>query len=115
MIYDNRIGKAIDATRAKLEELNAVARDELDAAMAVDFEEHFAYQELQARSHLEGTLTTDEATIVYVALGEVGSPSNGGWASGTDLATKVVVTRLMAELLQKRLAATVTAEARAAR
>jgi hypothetical protein len=69
--------------------------------MAVEFDEHFAFQQAQARAHVEQRLTTDEAQVVYVALGEVGSQSNGGWAAGTDTATKVAVTLAMGELLRK--------------
>jgi len=67
--------------------------------MAVTFGEHFAYQNAQARAHVSGKLSTDEAQIIYIALGEVGSQDNGGWASGTDLATKVVVTLTIGQLI----------------
>jgi hypothetical protein len=76
---------------------------DLDANMAIEFDEHFAYQEAQARAHVEGKITPDEAQIVYTSLGEVGSESNGGWAAGTDLPTKVTVTMLMGELIKQRL------------
>jgi len=62
--------------------------------------EHFAFQEAQARAHASGRLTTDEAQIIYMALGATGSA--GGWAKGTDLATKVIVTEVIAELLARR-------------
>lgn len=71
----------------------------LEATLAVTFQEHFAYQNAQARAHATGVLTTEEAQVVYVALGEVGDPANGGWAADTDLATKVVVTNLMGQLI----------------
>ena len=97
----NRISTAVAAVQAKLDELTPAAVAELDAAMAVEFDEHFAYQNAQARAHASGKLSTDEAQVVYIALGEVGSTENGGWADGTSTATKVTVTRLMAELLAR--------------
>lgn len=97
----NRIATAVENVRAKLAALDADKVAALDANMAVEFDEHFAFQNAQARAHLTGKLTTDEAQIVYVALGEVGSPSNGGWAAETDTATKVAVTLVMGELLAR--------------
>jgi hypothetical protein len=97
----NRLSATVDTVRAKLADLSAEDAAKLDAEMAVDWNEHFQYQEQQARAHAAGILSTDEALIVYAALGEVGAPSNGGWASGTDTATKVAVTLLMGELLTR--------------
>lgn len=95
----NRVLNAIDAARVALTGVPAPQAADLDAAMAVTFTEHYAFQDAQARAHASAKLTTDEAQIIYGALGEVGSVANGGWAAGTDLATKVTVTRLMGELL----------------
>jgi hypothetical protein len=101
----NRLSKAIETVQGQIDErLDEAGAKALGDTLAVTFEEHFQYQQLQARAHVMGNLTTDEAQIVYVALGEVGSPENGGWAAETTLATKVVVTQLMGELLEKRLA-----------
>ena len=60
--------------------------------------EWFAFQNAQARAHVTGKLTTAEAQTIYVALGgEIMSVS--GWSSSTDLALKVTITQLMAELV----------------
>lgn len=96
----NRIAQHIASLRPRIDALTPEARASLDASMAVEAFEPFAYQEQQARAHVSGKLTADEAMIVYRALGECGSASNGGWASGTDLATKVSVTMLMGELVK---------------
>ena len=101
----NRIAAAIERIQAKLDTLEPDAVAALDANMAVEFDEHFAFQTAQARAHVEQKLTTDEALIIYRALGEVGSPDNGGWAAGTTTATKVACTTVVAELLKARLAA----------
>ncbi len=61
-------------------------------------EEHFAYQNAQARAHAMGIINTDEALTIYAALGEV--PASNGWAEGTDLASKAIITALMGELIK---------------
>lgn len=80
--------------------------DALDRSLAVDFSEHAAYQDCQAWAHATGLLTTDEALTVYHALGEVGSPDNGGWAASADVALKTTVTALMGEILPAKMRAT---------
>lgn len=99
-LTENNLTRAIAAVQERIDAADAETMSKLDDEMAVSFEEHFAFQSAQARAHAMGKLTTDEAQVIYVALGEVGSPSNGGWASGTDLATKVTVTMLMPKLLK---------------
>jgi|HubBroStandDraft_4_1064222.scaffolds.fasta_scaffold04058_5 hypothetical protein len=95
----NRVSAAIQRTRTKLATLTPEQRARLNSNMDLTFHEHFEYQNQQAQAHAMGKLSADEAMIVYRALGEVGSSKNGGWASGTDLATKIVVTQLIGELL----------------
>ena len=97
----NRIADAVERVRVKLADLEPDAVAKLDADMAVEFDEHFAFQNAQARAHVEQRLSTEEAQVVYVALGEVGSAANGGWAADTDTATKVAVTLAMGELLRR--------------
>jgi hypothetical protein len=99
MIGSNRITSSIEEIRSRMSALDEDAAAKLDANMAIDFEEHFHYQELQARSHAAGKLSTDEALVIYRALGEVGSDANGGWASGVDTATKVACTLVISELM----------------
>jgi hypothetical protein len=100
----NRVQKMIDVLSPRIDALDVDARRSLEASMAVDFADHFAYQEEQARAHASGLLSVDEAQIVYAALGEVGSDANGGWSVSTDLATKGTVTKLIGELLSRRIA-----------
>jgi hypothetical protein len=59
--------------------------------------DHFAYQTIQSHAHAAGRITTEEALVVYTALGEV--PAADGWAPGTDLATKVIVTNFLGSLV----------------
>lgn len=104
----NRIANAIETVRASIRAglkldgsgpIDPDALESLDATLALTFEERYRFQDLQAEAHARGTLSTEEASVIYRALGEVGSSGNGGWASGTDLATKVVVTEAMRALL----------------
>lgn len=99
MLAENRMSKKIAEIRERIETLDEAEREKLDATLAVEFDEHFAYQQAQARAHVSGLISTDEAQVIYTALGEVGSADNGGWAAGTDTATKVVVTLAMGELI----------------
>lgn len=72
--------------------------DRLDRTLNLTTMEWMAYQNAQARAHVVGTLATDEAQTVYMALnGEV--PTASGWADGVDLALKVTVTNLIGELI----------------
>jgi hypothetical protein len=100
----NRLTRSYEQVKERFEALDPEAQASLDREMAVSFEEHFSFQETQAWAHVSGILDTDEAQIVYVALGEVGDPGNGGWASETDTPTKVVVTLLMGQLLKMKIA-----------
>lgn len=99
----NRIANAINNLQPKIDELEPTQRLHLDTSMDVAPDEHFAYQETQARAHAEGKITPDEAMIVYAALGEVQNSNNGGWTEGTNLATKVAVTLIIGELVKSKL------------
>ena len=70
-----------------------------DESLALEFLEHFRYQQAQAEAHASGKLTTEEAMVVYRALGEEMSTTNGGWQPHVDTALKVTITNLMAQLL----------------
>lgn len=102
-LTENRLTRRYAVVKERFAALDPEAQAKLDSEMDVTFEEHFAYQQEQARAHASGILETDEALIVYAALGEVGDPENGGWSEGTDTPTKIVVTLLMGELFKARL------------
>lgn len=98
----NRVQAAIDRCRAKDVDAKDVAA--LDEKLALTSAEHFAYQQAQSRAYAEGVLSADEAHIVYMALGECCSSTNGGWSADVDTITKAVVTTLIGELLRRRTA-----------
>lgn len=98
----NIVADAVELVRGRLAELDARELAAFDAEMAVTAEEHFRFQQAQAEAHAGGYLSTEEALIIYAALGEYGSSRNGGWAAGTELATKVAVTLMMPSLILRR-------------
>lgn len=69
----------------------------LDSQLANSITEHAAMQNAQASAHALGLISTEDAQIIYLALGEVPGPD--GWAAGTDIATKVVVTQAMQQVI----------------
>lgn len=102
MVSAEKLNRMIEEVRGKLSSVDYDKLTELDSNMGIAFDEHFAYQNMQAEAHASGLLSPDAAQIVYSALGEVYNSSNGGWVT-KDLATKVVVTQLMAEILERKI------------
>lgn len=96
----NRMTEAVKDIENRLTIIDADARTKLERDLAIDFQEHFAYQTAQSRAFAMGRISQDEAQLIYASLGEIGSDSNGGWAEGTTLATKVAVTKVMLELIR---------------
>lgn len=75
----------------------------LDETMAISLAEFVSFQNLKSRAQVSGVLTVDEAMTIYAALGDGYShDGNGGWAPGVDLAMKVTITELMAQLVGVR-------------
>lgn len=96
---DNRIAEAIERIKPKVEALDTEARERMEETSQLVGTDHFDYQQVQAQAHAAGKITTAEAQIIYMALGEYQSPDNDGWTEDTDLATKIVVTQIIGELL----------------
>ena len=96
---------AIAKVRTKLATVPNEKASSLEATLAVDFKDHFDYQQLQANAFAMGKISLRDAQICYIALGEVWNESNGGFSKGTDLATKAIVTQLMGELLNVKVGA----------
>jgi|6_EtaG_2_1085325.scaffolds.fasta_scaffold06935_6 hypothetical protein len=106
----NRIADAIGRQQERIDALVesgvdlqgkpiAATLESLDADMALSTSEHVAFKNQQARAAATGRLNTDEALLVYHALGEWANEANGGWRAGVGLAEKVVITQLIGELL----------------
>lgn len=107
-MFETRLSRMIDDARERLQgagDLTTAQLREAEDNLAITGEDHFQYQQIQAEAHARGWLDRDEALVVYAALGETGSPDNGGWAPEADLATKYVVSSLIAKLLARKVAA----------
>ena len=95
----NRVEKFVCVIKEKMLTVPQEKLDALDKELSIDFQEHFAFQNAQYRAFASGKITCDEASAIYRALGEVGSPSNGGWSKGTPLEMKVTVTQFVSEII----------------
>ena len=69
--------------------------DRLSTDLDLDLMDHKAYQDCKSRAHLLGKITTDEAQQMYIWLGELPETFNS-----QKLAVKVLVTKIIGELLQ---------------
>lgn len=98
-----KLNQLIAECQAKCDAIDTDKLENLDKGMALIPSEHFQYQKLQSEAHAMEWLTTDAAQIVYNALGETLSSTNGGWTKNTNTATKCIITQLMAELLKLKL------------
>jgi hypothetical protein len=110
--YDkqNRIDSAIHRQQARIDKLVdggvdlkgrpiKASLEQLEATLALIGKDHFDYQQVKSKAHALGKINTDEALTVHNALGDYPNADNGGWQSGVNLATKVIVTQMIKELL----------------
>lgn len=95
------LAKAKELVEQRLTDVPDEKREALEMALTNSMEEHFRFQQLQSQYHAMGKLSTEDAMFIYAALGE--APADDGWASGTDLATKVVVTEAMTMILKEKV------------
>jgi hypothetical protein len=96
-----RYGERIDAQGET--GLTGKPVDHLHEDLAISMAEFVAYQNAQTRAHVEGRITTEEASTLYMALG--GETYHGDWPKRTPLATKIVVTQVMHELISMEVMA----------
>lgn len=101
--YEASIQAVLDGGK-NIETGAPIDADALEATLDIDFEEWFAYQELQARSHAAGKISPEVAMVIHRALGgQAQSSGNGGWAKGVTLARKVSITNLIGELVARKV------------
>jgi hypothetical protein len=103
----NRLAMAIqkmsDQIRDAKKKDPSLDLEKLEAALDITYEDHFEYQKTQSMAHALGKITTDEAHVIYKALGEGYTEANGGWANHTNFPTKLACTKIIEELLKMRL------------
>ena len=113
---ENLIADAIERQQDRIDQLIdsgvdlqgkpiAATLERLDESFALGAADHAAFQGQQVKANATGRLNTDEALLIYHALGEWADESNGGWQAGVGIAAKVVITQIMQELLSEAIAA----------
>jgi hypothetical protein len=98
-----RLQAYISEMQEKLDNLTEEGRAKIEASVVITFEDHFQFQQLQAEFHASGMLTPEAAQIIYVALGDSFTETNGGWCKSTTTAKKIAIMKLMEELLNVKL------------
>ena len=108
----NRIDAAIERQQGRIDALVEKGVDlkgqpigpslaNMDETMSLTVQDHAAFQNQQSRAATMGKLNSDEALTAQTALGDHHNPENGGWSDGVGLATKVIITQMVKELLAK--------------
>jgi hypothetical protein len=92
----NRITDAIASMTNRLKTVSDAKLTRLDAGLTLDAGEIFGWQECQARAHLEGVLSTDEAQTIYHAI--------RNW-DRQSVPAKIIITQSIQELLAGQIAA----------
>lgn len=106
----NRIDAAIERQQGRIDALIEKGVDlkgqpiapslaNMDDTMALTVKDHADFQHQQTKAAAVGRFNTDEALTISNALGEYHNDGNGGWQDGVTLATKVIITQAMSELL----------------
>lgn len=100
-----RWNSIVDKIASRLIEQGEEAVSKLDKVMAIDFEEHFEFQNLKSEAFIAGRIDQDVAQAIYMALGEnhAANRKNGGWTDQVDTAEKVAITQIMGELLSLKI------------
>ena|SRR5437764_9561468 len=98
--YIADIDKLLSEKKMSDEEVKA-----LEATLNIPFEEFFVFQSRQADAFASGIIDESTSMRIYRSLGgeSYKGEANGGWAEGVKLAEKYMITKLMAELMAKRL------------
>ena len=86
----NRITDAIANMTDRLKTISAAKRKRLDAGLTLDAGEIVGCQNCQARAHVEGVLSTDEAQTIYHAIRD--------W-NNQSVPAKIIITQSIQELL----------------
>lgn len=92
----NRIVAAIERLRPALKLLSAEKREAVSKTATLEAGEHFHFQEVKSLAQIQGTLTLEEATTLYAALGGAASTFNR-----QPLETRIVVIQTMTEIIKR--------------
>lgn len=89
----NRVIENITTLRRNLGTIDPGLSSKLD----MSFEEYCKFQELKSLAVASGVLSLEEGQVVYALLGSIPDDFNNA-----DVATKIVLTKLFAQLLEAR-------------
>ena len=92
----------INDLRDRLESKTQAELESMHDTAALEEEERSTMLRLNERCRSLGVVDDETCDLIFKAIGE-SYPHNGGWADGTDLATKITITKLAVELLSLAL------------
>ena len=99
----NRIAYFVEMAEKNLQSVSSAEAKALDKTLDISFQEHYTFQNQQSAAFAGGKLSEEEAKTIYSSLGQVHTITNGGWAKGTSLAMKGIVTKVICELLEQKI------------
>ena len=97
---ETRITAWIKTVESTLKKVDKAKQDTLSEALRLDLSEVVGWQTAQAEAHAGGTLSTEDAQVIYHAIG----PTGANWQRQT-LATRLVITQVMQTLLGSQITA----------
>lgn len=94
-MFESKLAKSIDFVSTKLATMMPADKmTELGKKLDIDHAEYCVWQEKKSQAQALGILSLDDAMTIYTALGSGPTDFNN-----QPVATKVVLTRVMAEIL----------------
>ena len=97
---ETRITAWIKTVESTLKKVDKAKQATLSEALRLDLSEGGGWQPAQAEAHAGGTLSTEDAQVIYHAIG----PTGANWQRQT-LATRLVITQVMQTLLGSQITA----------
>jgi|TARA_R100000306_G_scaffold20515_2_gene24373 hypothetical protein len=97
---ETRITAWIKTVESTLKKVDKAKQATLSEALRLDLSEVVGWQTAQAEAHAGGTLSTEDAQVIYHAIG----PTGANWQRQT-LATRLVITQVMQTLLGSQITA----------
>ena len=97
---ETRITASIKTVESTLKKVDKAKQATLSEALRLDLSEVVGWQTAQAEAPAGGTLSTEDAQLIYHAIG----PTGANWQRQT-LATRLVITQVMQTLLGSQITA----------
>ena len=97
---ETRITAWIKTVESTLKKVDKAKQATLSEALRLDLSEVVGWQTAQAEAHAGGTLSTEDAQVIYHAIGPTGAN-----LQRQTLATRLVITQVMQTLLGSQITA----------